>query len=165
MVDGEREPSDLARRLNHLFRVIHPRGLGEYTVEEVVEGIRLRDGPSLSGAELVQYRSGQRDDPAPPQLDALADFFGVNPAYFHDSAVTERVDAALEFLLVLRDSGAQIGCIRLFNGTVTPELLRTLTSMLERVRDLEKQAEAERASDPPDPRRRTMDRDGRDGMA
>ena len=126
--------AEMARKLNQLFRVIHPRSRGEYSAEEVVAAIEARGGPSLSATELKQFRDGQGDDPTTAQLAAIADFFGVNAAYFFDPSATERIDAKLEFLRAMRDSRA-FGCVRLFDGKPTPEMLRDLTKFLDALRE------------------------------
>lgn len=127
--------AEMARKLNQLFRVIHPRSRGEYSAEEVVEAIEARGGPPLSATELKQFRHGQRDDPTTAQLVAFADFFGVNAAYFFDPSATERIDAELEFLRAMRDASAHFGWVRLFDGKPTPEMLRELTKVLDDLRE------------------------------
>ena len=127
--------AELARKLNQLFRVIHPRSRGEYSAEEVVAAIEARGGPPLTAAELKQFRHGQRDDPTTAQLAAIANFFGVNAAYFFDPSATERIDTKLEFLRAMRDSRADFGWVRLFDGKPTPEMLRDLTKFLDALRE------------------------------
>jgi transcriptional regulator with XRE-family HTH domain len=125
----------LAEKLNLLFRTIHPRGRGEYSSEEVAAAIRARGGPTISGTYLWQLRKGIRDNPTKKHLEALADFFGVSPAYFFDDEAASWVDAELRLLTALRD--ASIRRIALRAAGLSPESLLTIAEMVRRVRELE----------------------------
>src|SRR4051794_3884949 len=81
--------STLAERIDYLFGRIHPRGRGEYTLEEVTTGMRERREVSITTAYLSQLRNGQRTNPSYNVLEALADFFGVSPSYFFDPGAAE----------------------------------------------------------------------------
>lgn len=136
MADGEASPArTLAAKLNRLFRTVHPAGRGEYSNEEVAEAIRLRGGPTISTAYLWLLRKGSRDNPTRKHLAALADFFGVPPAYFFDDAAAERIDAELDLLLALRDT--PIRHIALRAAGLSAESLATIAEVIERVRQLE----------------------------
>ena len=132
-VRPERRP--LAEKLNRLFRTMHPAGRGEYSVEEIVEIIRERGGLTISPAYLYQLRSGHRDNPTKQHLEALADAFGVSPAYFFDDALTERIEAELDLLAALRDGPVRHLALRAFG--LSPGILRAITDMVEEVRQLE----------------------------
>jgi transcriptional regulator with XRE-family HTH domain len=125
----------LADKLNRLFRRVHPPGRGEYSNEEVAEEIRKRGGPTVSAAYLWLLRKGTRDNPTKKHLAALAEFFGVPPAYFFDDEAAERVDAELDMLLALRD--APIRRIALRAAGLSSESLSTIADVVERVRQLE----------------------------
>ncbi len=98
MADQTAGGRKLADKLDHLFRSVHPRGRGEYTYAEVAKAIEDRGGPTVSATYIWQLRKGRRDNPTKRHLEALADFFGVRPAYFFDDAEAERTDARLREL-------------------------------------------------------------------
>ena len=133
-VEAERATT-LAGKVDRLFRTIHPRDRGEYSFEEVAEGVRARGGPTVSATYLWQLRKGLRDNPTKKHLEALADFFGVSPAYFFDDEAARRIDAELDILAALRD--APVRQIALRAVGLSPESLATIADMVERVRQLE----------------------------
>ena len=127
--------STLAQKIDRLFRTVHPRDRGEYSFEEVAEAIRARGGPTISATYLWQLRKGLRDNPTKKHLEALAEFFGVSPAYFFDDQAAAQIDAELELLTALRDSTVRQLAVRA--SGLSPESLATIAEMIERVRQLE----------------------------
>jgi transcriptional regulator with XRE-family HTH domain len=125
----------LAEKVDRLFRTIHPKDRGEYSFEEVAEGIRARGGPTVSATYLWQLRKGLRDNPTKKHLEALADFFGVSPSYFFDEEAAKRIDAELDMLAALRDSPVRQIALRAVG--LSAESLATIADMVERVRQLE----------------------------
>jgi transcriptional regulator with XRE-family HTH domain len=125
----------LADKLDRLFRTVRPRDGGEFTFEEVAEGIRRRGGPTVSATYVWQLRKGLRDNPTKKHLEALADFFGVAPSYFFDDGAAVRIDRELQLLAALRDAGVRQLALRARG--LSPESLTTIASMIERVRQLE----------------------------
>ncbi len=125
----------LAEKLNHLFATVHPRGRGEYTLEEVAEEITRRQGVSISHTYIWQLRTGRRTNPSMNVLEALADFFGVKPSYFFDDEAAARIDAQLELLTAMRDASVRRIAVRA--ADLSPESLRSLTDLIERWRQLE----------------------------
>lgn len=139
-------PKSLAEKIDHLFRTIHPRFRREYSYAEVVEAIQASGGPTISSTYLWQLRKGLRDNPTKHHLEALADFFGVSPAYFLDDSATERIDAELDLLVALRDSPVRHMALRAFG--LSPASLRAITEIIENVRKLEGLPELDTASPP-----------------
>jgi transcriptional regulator with XRE-family HTH domain len=125
----------LAQKLDHLFRTVHPGSRGEYSFEEVARALQARGGPTISATYLWQLRKGLRDNPTKRHLEALADFFGIPPAYFFDDAVTARIDAELRLLAALRDGSVRQIALRA--AGLSPESLGAIAEMIERVRQLE----------------------------
>ncbi|HVC34658.1 MAG TPA: helix-turn-helix domain-containing protein [Chloroflexota bacterium] len=140
----------LAEKVNHLFHTIHPSGRGEYSNEEVAAAIRGRGGPTISATYLWQLRKGVRENPTKKHLEALADFFGVPPAYFFDDDVTEHIDAELKLLAALRDSSVRQIALRAFG--LSAESLSKIAEMVEWVRDLEalRDGKRSRLAEPPE---------------
>jgi transcriptional regulator with XRE-family HTH domain len=93
----------LAEKLNHLFRAVRAPDGGEYSLDDVAEAIRGRDGPPISAAYLSLLRRGKRDNPTKEHIAALADFFGVSVTYFFDEPAAARFDRELDLLVSLRD--------------------------------------------------------------
>jgi transcriptional regulator with XRE-family HTH domain len=124
----------LADKLDHLFRTVHPRDRGEFSYDEVAAAIQ-QAGVSISGSYLWLLRSGRRDNPTKKHIAALAQFFGVPPAYFFDDDAAEKIDAELDLVLALRD--APIRRIALRAAGLSPESLTTIADVVERVRQLE----------------------------
>ncbi len=125
----------MAEKIDRLFRTVHPRDRGEYSFEEVAAAIRGRGGPTVSATYLWQLRKGLRDNPTKKHLEALADFFGVSPAYFFDDEAAARIDAELGLLAALRDASVRQIALRAFG--LSPQSLNTIADMVERVRELE----------------------------
>ena len=134
--EADAAAATLAEKVDRLFRTIHPRDRGEYSFEEVAEGLRARGGPTVSATYLWQLRKGLRDNPTKKHLEALADFFGGSPAYFFDDEAAQRIDAELDVLAALRD--APVRQIALRAVGLSAESLATIADMVERVRQLER---------------------------
>lgn len=132
-------PTTLADRLNHLFEVVHPGHRGPYTNEEVAAAITARGETTISKAYLWLLRSGRRDNPTRKHLQALAEFFGVAPAYFFDAATAAQVRAELEVLQLMRDVQARKIALRAVG--LSERSQQAVVEMLERVRELEGLAE------------------------
>lgn len=125
----------LAARVDHLFHTVRPHAGREFSFEEVAEALRAKGGPTISATYIWQLRKGLRDNPTKRHLEALADFFGVPPAYFFDDAETRRIDAELALLTALRDS--PVRQIALRASGLSPKSLEAIADMVDRVRELE----------------------------
>ena len=134
---ADQQPIDptLADKLDRLFKTVHPRGRPEYTYEQVTNGIRERGGPTISGAYIWQLRKGIQDNPRKKHLEALANFFGITPAYFLDKETGIRLYAQLELLAALRD--AQVQHLALRAAGLTPEAIRAIAHIIEHTRQIE----------------------------
>lgn len=125
----------LAEKVDRLFRVIHPEGRGSYSLREVARGIADGGGPAMSASFLHQLRTGQRDNPGIKYLQAIADFFGVAPAYFFDNEEGRRADAELSLLESMKDN--QVRSVALRASGLSPESLNTIQAFIERAREME----------------------------
>lgn len=147
--------STLAEKLNHLFATVHPPGRGEYTFEEVAEGIAGRQGVNISHTYIWQLRTGRRTNPSMNVLEALADFFGVSPSYFFDDEAAARIDAQLELLAAMRNASVRRIAVRA--ADLSPESLRSLTDLIERWRQLEGLSNGEDKGDRPSSEQQAKD--------
>jgi transcriptional regulator with XRE-family HTH domain len=125
----------LADKLDCLFRTIHTRREGEYSYEEVAKALRRKGGPTISATYIWQLRKGLRDNPTKRHIEALAEFFGVSPAYFFDDEAAERIGEELELLAGLRDAQVRELALRAFG--LSSDSLAAIRGIVERVRKLE----------------------------
>jgi transcriptional regulator with XRE-family HTH domain len=125
----------LAQKLNHLFDAVQPAGRGPYSNEEVAAAIQEQGGPTISGTYVWLLRKGQRDNPTKKHLEALANFFGVPPAYFFDDEMASQLRAELELLAALRDASVRDIALRV--AVLSPDSLDAIRGMIEQVRQLE----------------------------
>ena len=95
---GESNPRrSLADKLNALFERVTRRSGQEFTYEEVANAIQEK-GVTISQSYIWQLRKGKKDNPTIKHVQALADFFGVPPAYFFDDEATDRITEQLDHL-------------------------------------------------------------------
>lgn len=126
----------LAEKLDYLFRVVHPRGRGEYTYREVSEAINESGaGVTISVSYLWQLRNGEKANPTIRHVEALARFFGVPPSYFMDDAATDEVRDQLALLAAMRDS--EVRNIALRAGDLSSAALKMIKNVVEATRQIE----------------------------
>ncbi len=130
----ENRATTLAERLDRLFRTVQPARRTEYTYEEVASAIRER-GVMISHTYIWQLRKGIRDNPTKRHLEALAEFFGVNAAYFLDDEAAHRIDEQLDLLAALRDNAVRSMALRAA-GLSGPSL-EAIHGMIEHARRIE----------------------------
>jgi transcriptional regulator with XRE-family HTH domain len=130
MADGSTGPRSLAHKLEHLFQTVHPRGRGPYSNNEVAAAIG-----DVSGTYIWQLRKGLRTNPTKRHIEALAQFFKVDPAYFFDDVEADRIDERLALLATLRDAGVSNVAARLVG--LSPGSLEVVSSVLAQLRELE----------------------------
>lgn len=127
----------IADRLDHLFRTVHPKGRKPYTLQEVAAAINEKAGKSLVNySYLSLLRRGKRKAPSPEVLQALADFFGVDLAYFYSDEKASRVDEQLKLAAALRDT--DVARIATRAAGLSEQSLRAILAVVENARNLEK---------------------------
>ncbi|MFJ5532615.1 XRE family transcriptional regulator [Streptomyces sp. NPDC093261] len=132
---AEKNESVLAERLDSLFRSSRPEGR-PWTNDEVAA--RLKEAnPKLrvSGAYLSALRNGKRERPSHELLMALAQFFGVQYAYFFDQTYADQALAQLALLDELHQAGVR--SIALRAAGLPPESLNAVMSVLDEIRKLQ----------------------------
>lgn len=125
---SEHDKGSLAYKVNRLFESLTRPDGREYTHEEVAEAIASRGGPSISAPYLWQLRNGKRDNPTKKHLEALADFFEVNPAYFFDEEKARDIDSQLELLAAMRDAGVKDIALRA--RKLSPEMREFISGVI-----------------------------------
>ncbi|MDG4766032.1 helix-turn-helix domain-containing protein [Solwaraspora sp. WMMD406] len=122
--------STLADKLNLLFETVHPAGRDPYTSREVADAIRGRGG-SISDVYIWQLRTGRRTNPTKEHLEALADFFDVDPAYFFDRRRSGEIERDLHALHAMRNLKVRAVATRL--SALPDEQLDAVGDILDRV--------------------------------
>lgn len=127
----------IAERLDHLFRTVHPKDRKPYTLQEVATAINDKAGKSLVNySYLSLLRRGKRKAPSPEVLQALADFFGVDLAYFYSDEKASRIDEQLKLAAALRDT--DVARIATRAAGLSEQSLRAILAVVENARNLEK---------------------------
>ncbi|MFH8789094.1 helix-turn-helix domain-containing protein [Streptomyces roseoverticillatus] len=132
---GAPEELTLAKRLEALFVGSHPEGR-RWTNSEVADKVKEKHPHvRVSGAYLSALRNGSRARPSQELLAALAEFFGVSPAYFVDPDHADRVNAQLAGLEALSQAGVRGVALRAVG--LQQDSLDAITAMLDQVRKLQ----------------------------
>jgi transcriptional regulator with XRE-family HTH domain len=126
----------LARRLDHLFRTVHPKDRGPYTPAEVAEAINTAAGERVvSATYLWLLRTGQRDNPTLRHLVALARFFGVPPVYFLPDDNGRDTELPAEVVAALTDD--KVRDLALRAAGLSDRSLRAIADMVDSARAVE----------------------------
>jgi transcriptional regulator with XRE-family HTH domain len=126
----------LARRLDHLFRTVHPKDRGPYTPAEVADAINTAAGERVvSATYLWLLRTGQRDNPTLRHLVALARFFGVPPVYFLPDDNARDTELPAEVVATLTDD--KVRDLALRAAGLSDRSLRAITDMVDSARAVE----------------------------
>ena len=126
----------LAGRLDHLFSVQGGRKVREPTYREVATAIADRGGPTVSPSYIWQLRTGLKDNPTLKHLEALASYFGVEPAYFFDASTADRVDADRALSTAMTDPTVRE--VALAAAELSADSLLTVRAVIDRIRLLER---------------------------
>ena len=127
---------DLGARLNKLFEVMHRPSAPPLTNAAAAAAITEKTGVSISPPYLWQLRNGVKDNPTVSHLRAIAEFFGVPASYLIDRDPDPQIDAQLNLLQALRDSGVRDLAMRA--SGLTPQALNSVALILDRVREIER---------------------------
>lgn len=122
----------LADKLDHLFQTIRRPNGEQFSYEEVAATITAT-GEQISQGYIWALRKGKKDNPTYKHLQALADFFGVPPAYFFDDTEANRIDQQLKALQTqqasLATDEAQLVAMRA--SELTPGRRKLITDLLD----------------------------------
>ncbi|WP_228818888.1 helix-turn-helix domain-containing protein [Nocardia transvalensis] len=128
--------------MNYLFATVTPAEDREYSNEQVASAITA-NGVPISQSYIWMLRKSKKDNPTLKHVQALADFFGVPPAYFFDEAVTDQVGQRLaevkaeqqRLLEIAEGSEAQMMALRA--GALSRKRRRQVMDLLDVVYRLE----------------------------
>jgi transcriptional regulator with XRE-family HTH domain len=126
----------LAERLDHLFRVAHPKDRGPYTPAEAADAINEAAGDKVvSGTYLWLLRTGQRDNPTMKHLIAIARFFGVPPTYFFPDDAMQQDALPAGLAAALSDDKVREMALRA--AGLSDRSLKAITDMIDSARTVE----------------------------
>lgn len=123
---------ELARRLDLLMDVVVAEGGQPYKFADIQAALAEK-GVGLSRARWFYMREGTGATVTDPKLlSALAEFFGVPPAYLLDSdpSLPERVEAQLKLLKAMRIAEVRSFAARAL-GDLSPEATSAIAKILE----------------------------------
>lgn len=123
-----------AGRLRHLFETVYPAGRGPLSLGEVSAGLAAQ-GVEVSVPYLSLLRRGERANPAPEIVAALAEFFRVDTAYFYNVEYAESVDKDLDWLVAMRD--LEVREIATRSYALSAESRKVVAGIIERLCDVE----------------------------
>ena len=133
-----------ARRLDHLFRTVHPKDRSPYTPAECAEAINATAGdPVVSGTYLWMLRTGKRDNPTMKHLIAISRFFGVSPMYFFDESETDRGAIPAEVTVALQDDAVRDLALRA--AGLSERSLKAISDMVDSARSLQGESPTRRS--------------------
>lgn len=135
-----------ARRLDHLFKTVHPKGRGPYTNPEVAKAINEAAGTNvISQAYIWQLRKSVKDNPTHKHISALAAFFGVSPMYFFADDEADRDSVPSDLVQALKDDAVRD--VALAAAGLSDTTLQAIRVMIDNARKLEGLVESKRPSD------------------
>jgi transcriptional regulator with XRE-family HTH domain len=76
-----------AQKLDRLFKTVTKPNGEEYSLEE----IQVATNKAITTSYIYRLRAGKSTNPTMDKVKALADFFGVDPAYFFSEEDTDPV--------------------------------------------------------------------------
>ena len=132
-------PADeVARRLNKLFADIKRSDGRKHTDEEVADHVKQVTGKPCSRYWISQLRHGKVSKPDLDRLAAIAGFFDVSPAYFHDDDYARGVFEDLETAVAIKELEAHGVHLREL-VQLDPADLGFIRNMIERLVDAKRQ--------------------------
>jgi transcriptional regulator with XRE-family HTH domain len=125
-----------AKRLDRLFRTVHPKDRGPYTPAEAAEAINEAAGERVvSGTYLWLLRTGERDNPTMKHLIAIARFFGVPPTYFFPDDTMQQGAVPAELTAALSNDKVREMALRA--ARLSDRSLKAITEMINSARTVE----------------------------
>ena len=109
----------LADKVSWLIERAHPAGRGPFSNNEVSFLIHKVTGEQVSGTTIWKLRNGQARNPQMRLIEALAQTFGVPPAFFFDDYDEEKLGLLreqVELLALVRDAGITSAELRAILG-------------------------------------------------
>jgi transcriptional regulator with XRE-family HTH domain len=123
----------LAEKVEWLISHAHPAGRGPYSNAEVVALIEKTTGQQFSHTTIWKLRNGQATNPQMRLIEALAQTFGVPPAFFFDDYDEQQAGLLrerFELLAIIRDARVTTTQLRTLLQ-LSPEALQAVTDLIK----------------------------------
>ncbi len=133
--DPTNSSSELSVKLNRLFEVMRKPSEPTMSNAAAAAAIAEQTGVSISATYLWQLRTGAKTNPTVQHLRAIAEFFGVSAYYLIEPGAHPHIDAQLNLIQALRDSGVR-GLAMRAQG-LTTDSINSLAAMADQIRQLE----------------------------
>ncbi|MFF5205251.1 helix-turn-helix domain-containing protein [Streptosporangium sp. NPDC000396] len=124
----------LAELVDHLFRTVRQQDGTPYSYEQAAKEITER-GTAISHTTLWRIRTGKTDDLSVSHLAGIADFFGVDLAYFFDEIYAAKIDAELELRVAMQNVGVRKVAMRAMG--LSSMGVESLTKIINVIREME----------------------------
>lgn len=149
MEAGTKDQPLVARRLEELFRTVHPKGRGPYSYAEVADAINQAAGRNaISKQYLWQLRTGKRARASGSYLKLLADFFGVPVGYFIEEDADATRVSKRDLLAAVPDD--KVRDLALRAAGLSDRSLAALAAMIDNARAIEGLPDNSHLFDPAD---------------
>ncbi|MGW5116433.1 XRE family transcriptional regulator [Streptomyces noursei] len=126
----------LAEKLDRLITALAPVDGAPPSYNEIARAIDEAAGERvISPSYIWKLHKGEATNPRVGHLEALATYFDVPVAYFLDDDVASHIDEQLRLLDALKTGAVRNLALRA--NELSPESLRALNDMLERLHTLE----------------------------
>lgn len=125
--------SDLPAKLNKFFEVMRRPEDPPLSNPAAAQAITEKTGVPISATYLWQLRCGIKTNPTVRHVRAIAEFFGVPPAYLIEPETID--DDQLRLLQALRDKGVRDLAFRTYG--LSPEAIGSLAAMVDELRKLQ----------------------------
>jgi transcriptional regulator with XRE-family HTH domain len=121
----------LADKVNWLIAQAHPAGRSPYSNTEVAALVEKVTGEPVSHTTIWKLRNGQATNPQMRLIAALAQTFGVPPAFFFDdyNESTGLPQDQVELLALVRAHGVTTTQLRALLAT-TPEVRQAIANLI-----------------------------------
>lgn len=126
---------EIAQRLTKLIDTMRRPDGSRWTDRAIADAL-TDSGYKVSHTTIWALRTGETANPPVGTLQALADLFGVNLAYFVDDEAAARIEPQLELADRLRN--ADVRAVALRAADLTPEGLRSAMAILDQIAALER---------------------------
>jgi transcriptional regulator with XRE-family HTH domain len=121
-------------KIDHLFHTVRREDGREYTYDEVEQGTDLR----VSRSYVWKLRHGRNSNPSLDVIEALSNFFGVEPEYFFvpKDGDDDRSRRIADIAALLQDSGVRSIAERARG--LSPTSIEAINSMIDNLHAIEK---------------------------
>jgi transcriptional regulator with XRE-family HTH domain len=132
---GDYNAAELSIKLKKLLATLRKPSDPPLSYAAAAEAITEKTGVPISSGYFWGLCTGVKTNPTILHLRAIADYFGVSPSYLINPGIDPDIDAQLNALQALRDSGVVDLAMRAHG--LTAQALNNLAAMIDHARHLE----------------------------